>query len=60
VYLSRNWRNLIQVCIDVLESINREILSNEKPGNWANVQTRCQSIVQKLLNYIPVETLGNG
>jgi len=54
IYLSKNWRHLLTACVEVLESINQEILSNKKPGNWPSVQAECQDIVTKLLNYIPV------
>jgi len=53
VYLSKNWRKLNRVCVEVLESINQEILTNEKPGNWPAVRQDCQKIVLNLLNYIP-------
>jgi hypothetical protein len=53
IYLSRNWRNLVPVCVEVMESLNKELIDKERPGNWSLVESQCQEIVTKILDYVP-------
>jgi len=50
IYLTAYWFDVIPTCITVLQSINKLMINNTKPGNWVKIKEDCEKIVIYFLN----------